>query len=133
MSYNESLMSNSNYPPMSQSEWDSAPWNEESIPEKDFDLIVCQTLSKQVDVTTSDYNPEYDEEDGSIFCDTSETSWKEVYADNKHYTPLELIGLFGRYIDDLLNDIVTTPRSPSFLKILKQECKGWQEEEIDFN
>ena len=32
MSYNESLNGNSNYPPMSQSEWDNAPWNQVDNP-----------------------------------------------------------------------------------------------------
>ena len=34
MSYNESLRADSNYPPMSQSDWDRAPWNEVELPPK---------------------------------------------------------------------------------------------------
>ena len=55
MSYNESLNSNSNYPPMSQSEWDSAPWNEVELPPKDVEVTVSITLSKTMKVPVTDY------------------------------------------------------------------------------
>lgn len=55
MSYNESLNSNSNYPPMSQSEWDSAPWNEVELPPKDVEVTVSITLSKTMKVPVIDY------------------------------------------------------------------------------
>ena len=40
MSYNESLRANSNYPPMSQSDWDRAPWNEVEQPPKDIEVTI---------------------------------------------------------------------------------------------
>lgn len=43
MSYNESLRSDSNYPPMSQSEWDNAPWNEET---EEVEVTVLVSLEK---------------------------------------------------------------------------------------
>ena len=43
MSYNESLRSDSNYPPMSQSEWDNAPWNEET---EEVEVTVFVSLEK---------------------------------------------------------------------------------------
>ena len=55
MSYNESLNSNSNYPPMSQSEWDSAPWNEVELPPKDVEVTVSITVSKTMKVPVTDY------------------------------------------------------------------------------
>ena len=55
MSYNESLNSNSNYPPMSQSEWDRAPWNEVELPRKDVEVTVSITLSKTMKVPVTDY------------------------------------------------------------------------------
>ena len=55
MSYNESLNSNSNYPPMSQSEYDRAPWNEVELPPKDVEVTVSITLSKTMKVPVTDY------------------------------------------------------------------------------
>ena len=50
MSYNESLRSDSNYPPMSQSEWDRAPWNEEQEVEVEVTVLVSieKTLTLRV-------------------------------------------------------------------------------------
>ena len=69
MSYNESLNSNSNYPPMSQSEWDSAPWNEVELPPKDVEVTVSITVSRTMKVPVTDYT--IDEEGGIDFsnCD----------------------------------------------------------------
>ena len=55
MSYNESLNSNSNYPPMSQSDWDRAPWNEVELPPKDVEVTVSITLSRTMKVPVTDY------------------------------------------------------------------------------
>ena len=55
MSYNESLNSNSNYPPMSQSEWDNAPWNEVELPPKDVEVTVSITVSRTMKVPVTDY------------------------------------------------------------------------------
>lgn len=55
MSYNESLNSNSNYPPMSQSEYDRAPWSEKEYPPKDVEVTVSITISRTMKVPVTDY------------------------------------------------------------------------------
>ena len=69
MSYNESLNGNSNYPPMSQSEWDNAPWNQVDSPEKEIEVTVSVTLSKTVRISVSDYEitDSGKDEDGEYF------------------------------------------------------------------
>lgn len=71
MSYNESLNSNSNYPLMSQSEWDNAPWNQEENPEREIEVTVSVTLSKTIKVKVSDYDiiNSGKDEDGEYFED----------------------------------------------------------------
>lgn len=71
MSYNESLNSNSNYPLMSQSEWDNAPWNQEENPEREIEATVSVTLSKTIKVKVSDYDiiNSGKDEDGEYFED----------------------------------------------------------------
>ncbi len=46
MSYNLSLRSDSNYPPMSQNEWNRAPWNQAKTPEENFNIAVSYNFSK---------------------------------------------------------------------------------------
>ena len=71
MSYNESLNNNSNYPLMSQSEWDNAPWNQEENPEREIEVTVSVTLSKTIKVKVSDYDiiNSGKDEDGEYFED----------------------------------------------------------------
>ena len=136
MSYNESLNNNSNYPLMSQFEWDSAPWNQNDPEEKEFEVTVSQTLSKSTTVTTSDYIPggyfpetEWDI-DGyhTITChepdDTSDTDWKKAY-NNEHYTPLGLIQEFKEMLEK------NTPIPETRRKHLIDECMNWIEDDLE--
>ena len=136
MNYNESLNNNSNYPLMSQSEWDNAPWNQSDPEEKEFEVTVSQTLSKSTTVTTSDYIPggyfletEWDI-DGyhTITChepdDTSDTDWKKAY-NNEHYTPLGLIQEFKEMLEK------NTPIPETRRKHLIDECMNWIEDDLE--
>ena len=136
MSYNESLDKNSNYPLMSQSEWDNAPWNQSDPEKKEFEVTVSQTLSKSTTVTTSDYIPggyfpetEWDI-DGyhTITChepdDTSDTDWKKAY-NNEHYTPLGLIQEFKEMLEK------NTPIPETRRKHLIDECMNWIEDDLE--
>ena len=106
MSYNESLSPNSNYPAMSQSQWDSAPFNEPDVPEKEFDVTISQTLSKSTSIYTQDYQPEYDEENGHVYADTSQTDWKKAYNDAA-MTPLDIIQSAEKIAKALLEECKT--------------------------
>ena len=136
MSYNESLNNNSNYPLMSQSEWDNAPWNQNDPEEKEFEVTISQTLSKSTTVTTSDYIPggyfpetEWDI-DGyhTITChepdDTSNTDWRSAY-NNEHYTPLGLIQEFKEMLEK------NTPIPETRRKYLIDECMNWIEDDLE--
>lgn len=76
MSYNESLNPNSNYPEMSQSEWDRAPWNQEDNPEEEIEVTISMTLSKNVKIKVTDY---IKDEDGNI--DYSDCNLREAVMD----------------------------------------------------
>lgn len=139
-------MIESGYYPMGAEYDSSAPYNQEEVPDIDFDLTCSQCLSKTVEVTTNDYLPgstevEYEREpDGSYSSttyagvpDTSDTDWEEAYHDNDHYTPLQLIELFKRFLDDKLTGKNTVPNSTSYLKRIKAECEGWVEDDVDYS
>lgn len=130
MSYNESLSPNSNYPPMSQSEWDNAPWNEVSLPEKDFEVTVSQTLSKSTSVTIDNYALYKDEEDGHCYYETDDVNWKEEYHENDHYTPLQLIELFKTHLENELQ-LADNQKEKNYCKYLIKECSDWIEDEME--
>lgn len=130
------------YPP--GAEYDpNAPYNESVIPEKDFEVTCCQTLSRTVNVYTDNYIPGCcgcDYEDGVAIGwndpdDTSNTNWAEEYHDNDHYTPLQLINLFKRALSDELNTILNEhpdKKREKYLRHLIEECSDWCEDDIEY-
>lgn len=108
----------------------NAPYNEVSVPEEDFDVVISQTLSKTTTVTTDSYNPYFDEEDGHVYADTENTNWSEEYSRNDHYTPLELIELFKKHLEAELAK-AEDAREKEKLQDLIDECSGWEEDDIE--
>ena len=137
------MYDNYNYPAGADNEM--APWNEESIPEKDFDVTCSQSLSKTVTVTTNNYIPgasgvDYEPDDEGGYCavgwrdpdDTSDTDWAEEYHANDYHTPLQLIELFKRYLEHMIDDKVQVSTSASYIKHLIEECDNWSEDETEY-
>ena len=128
------MYDNYNYPP--GADGPDAPWNQEDTPEKEFEVTISQTLSKNTTVCTADYCPggcyqetEWDI-DGchTVACyepdDTSDTDWKAAY-NNEHYTPLGLIQEFKEMLEK------NTPISESRRKHLIEECMNWIEDDLE--
>lgn len=113
----------------------SAPWNREETPEMKFNILVSQTLSKTVGVTTDDYIPLIEqEEDTGVYedyADTDETDWKKVLDNSEHYTPLELIELFKEYLKEFRQETKALNYHPSFIEHLISECESWVEDELE--
>lgn len=109
MSYNESLKSNSNYPPMTQSQWDEAPFNVVDPPEKEVTACCSQSLSKSVNIS-ADYD-EYNED----FIDL-EYDYKQ-----QHETPLKIIEKFKEALEK--------GELPKNKEYWIDECKGWTNDE----
>jgi hypothetical protein len=126
--YNESLNPNSNYPMMTQREWEEAPWNEVEPDSRSFKVSISQTLSKSTKVSTSDYVEEVDEEDGHTYIYTEDTDWEEAYK-GYHYTPLELIEEFKKFLElELVRFGEVKDRSK--IEALIKECEDWVEDDI---
>lgn len=120
------------------------PWSEPIVPEEEFEITCSQSLSRTVTVTTNNYIPgasgvdcEPDGEGGVYTShwnddpDTSDTNWAEEYHDNDYHTPLQLIQLLGKILEeDLKNGI--HHRSPKYTESLIAECKGWIEDETEY-
>lgn len=123
-------MRDRDYYPSGAYEDASAPYNQVDPPEKEFNLTVSQTLSKSVEIVTDNYIPEVDYETGHVYVNTSETNWREVYEERGH-TPLQLIQLFKRYLQNMLDDKVTVSKSPSCINLLIEECDNWVEDDCE--
>ena len=105
------------------------PWSEPVIPEREFDVLVSQTLSRNTSIYTDDYCPEFDEEDGRTYANTEETDWKKAYQ-NVAMTPLEIIGAAKKIAKALLEQGQTRV-GDVYLKSLVKECEGWNEDELE--
>lgn len=126
-------MNESGYYPAGAEHDSRAPWNEVDIPKKEFDVFISQTLSKTTNVTTNDYKVDfaYDGEPDDAYADvdTSETNWKEAYNDNNHYTPLELINILKKYLEEAIvnqSDKTVIRRMRNIIA----ECDNWTEDDL---
>ena len=131
------------YPP--GAEFDSnAPYNEVKVPDKDFDVTCCQTLSKTVTITTNNYIPgasgvDYEPDDEGGYCavgwqdpdDTSDTNWADEYHDNDYHTPLQLIELFKQHLENDLNRMGEV-KNKRWIKHLIEECSNWTEDDTEY-
>lgn len=107
----------------------NAPYNEVVVPDKTFDVLISQTLSKNTDVTTNDYTPIFDEECGP-YVDTEYTDFENAYME-EHMTPLQLIEKFKEFLTKHLPDPVVDLAEHKRWKKLISECENWVEDEIE--
>jgi len=124
----------------------NSPWNQVENPEEEFNVTIVETLSKDVTIHTSNYQLEkdYDEDDNSMrdYIDSSDTNWKEEYK-KQGCTAIETIIAVKVYLEEVrleqLKDIAycrkLTQEEQRELKVVKdliEQCKGWQQDEIEF-
>ena len=138
-------MSEADYYPMGAYRDPSAPYNQSDIPEEEFEVTCSQSLSRTATVWTDNYIPgasgvdwETDDE-GHPYAsgwhddpDTSDTNWAEEYHDNDHYTPIQLIELFRRHLENELNNSDIPQNRINKYKHLIEECEGWTEDETEY-
>lgn len=105
-----------------------APYNEVSVPDHEFDVEVQVTLSNSTIVTTNDYIPEFDEEDGRMYTDTSSTDWGKAYEESCYSIPQML-----EELKVLLEEKIADPncKKKTRYKNMLHDCKGWTVEEIE--
>lgn len=122
MSYNGSLNPNNNYPIMTQSQWDSAPFNQADLPEETFDTTVSYCLSRDAPVTTDDY----EDEDGKlVMCSPNE-------AYETRYKSMENIIDFAREAALYFLEHKDYKVRPKFtLQKMVDSCIGWTVDEFN--
>lgn len=135
-------MDNYNYP--WGADTDDAPWNEPTIPDKEFEIQVSQTLVKTCDVVTDKYIPgasgvDYDSDDegGCVAIgwqepdDTSDVDWEKEYKD-QHYTILELLAELENMAKKELESISPKSSRGRELKNIIEECQGWELDDSEY-
>ena len=115
MSYRDDFMGN--YPPGAAND-PNAPWNEKDPPEKLFGITVSCSLSKDVDVTSIDYDPLNDE----LNC-----PWDD-YTESE-YTPSEIIEFAKQCAEYMLSNKDYKVKSKYGLKKMIDSCTGWNIDE----
>ena len=76
-------------------------------------VTVHQTLRRTELIKTDDYEGDY--------FDTNNTDWAKAFTLNRHYTALELIRIFQKYLENNNGS-----------KYLIEECKSFSEEDINY-
>ena len=94
-----------------------APWNKEDSPEKLFNVTVSCSLSKDVDVTSIDYDSN----------DVLECPWNDYVA--SEYTPSEIIEFAKKCAEYMLSNKDFKVKSKYGLKKMIDSCTGWNTDE----
>lgn len=125
-------MSEADYYPAGAYSDPNAPYNEPVIPELDFDIDVEFVMSKTVTVTTNDYAPEYDDEDGREYANTENTDWEQAYDNNGHLTIAEMLQELESYVKDDMTKTAPNSGKGLYLKRVLESCQGWEVKEKTF-
>lgn len=108
----------------------SAPWNQNSLPEKEIEVMVSITLSKPVKISVDDYSINVDEtEDGQYLqYDFSDCNLEEAVK-NQIALPQDL----AEYIDNILkyDEPFKGANIPKHLKDAIEDCKGWNVDDYE--
>lgn len=124
---NPSAFSGSNYPLMSQTEWDSAPFNMNDLEDnepQEIEVTVSMTLSKTVKIKVTDYEftVSKDEDNNPIIdydfsqCDLKEAVKKQVSLPSDTY--------------DRLSNVVILSEDNKSIKAL-QDLKDWTVDDFE--
>lgn len=108
---------------------ENAPFNEQIIQEQDFDVCVTQTLVKETTISTDQYRPEYDEENGHTYANTDNTDWKDAYQEVA-CTPIMLIDVCKK-IAQWAIDNGTKRIDGMWLPRIVEECDDWEVNETN--
>ena len=125
-------MSEADYYPAGAYSDPNAPYNEPIIPERDFDIDVEFVMSKTVTVTTNDYAPEYDDEDGREYANTENTDWEKAYDNSGHLTIAEMLQELESYVKDDMTKTAHNSGKGRYLQRVLESCQGWEVKEKTF-
>lgn len=117
-----------------------APWNEHENVERDVNVLISSSLSKETVISTTDYESEewddYEDDDetihhyGGTWYYFDNCDFKKEY-NSQHLTPLELINEFSAFLTKYMPDPVVDMKKYRKFQHLLKECEGWIEDETE--
>lgn len=120
----------SNYP--AGADTPDAPWNQWEPDDREFDVTVSVTITKETRLTTKDYYVEFDEENGRKYYITDDTDWDKAYNNCEPSVP-EMLEELKTYIKKELeeNKSIDYQRKCKLQRML-DASEGWEIEETYF-
>lgn len=142
MSFNESRMPNSNYPLMSQSDWDRAPWNQVDPEPIEVNCYVSYSMSRALPIMVNTYAIERDEysQDYNFDC----TDFNEEFENDEDALGipklLETLGELAEEKIELLQEELQLTKLPSMKRRIRNDLdfynnvlkcsKGWDVDDM---
>lgn len=115
----------SDYLPLGATHDLRAPYNQCDVKPTERDIVVEFTLSKLTPTSTTNYYCEGDEYEG-FYEVLEDVDWRDEY-NNQHYTPLELIDMYKKELEEKKKTLSNTYQIRQIEKIIA-ECESWDEE-----
>lgn len=108
-----------------------APYEERTIPDKEFDVEVSYLIRKSTKVKTDDYDIERDDFERQAFLNTELTDWESAYEES-HFTIKEMLVELRRYVENEMCNVLPSSRHGQRLKRLLDDVQGWEVVESEF-
>lgn len=125
------MYDNYNYPPGADTS--DAPWNQPTIPDKEFEVSVQETLCRISEIVTDNYIPGYRDEEGYWEDDdTSDTDWEKEYKE-QHHTILQLLAELKEMAEKELKTLSKADYKREWkLKSIIEDCEGWELDDSEY-
>lgn len=102
-----------------------APYEERTIPYKEFDVEVSYLIRKSTKVITDDYDIERDDFERQAFINTELTDWESAYNET-HFTIKEMLDELRKYVEMDMRLAEPCSGNGRYLKRLYDDLQNWE-------
>lgn len=102
-----------------------APYEERTIPDKEFDVEVSYLIRKSTKVITDDYDIEHDDFERQAFINTELTDWESAYEET-HFTIGEMLDELRRYVEKDMCNVAPCSGQGRHLERLYNDLQNWE-------
>lgn len=102
-----------------------APYEERTIPDKEFDVEVSYLIRKSTKVKTDDYDIERDDFERQAYIDTELTDWESAYEET-HFTIKEMLDELRKYVEFELITVEPHSSHCRYLERLYDDLQNWE-------
>ena len=117
-------MSERDYYPAGAYDDPNAPWNEHENPEREFDLEVCESVTRKATITTTGYGLYFDDEAGHDYVETDNIEWEDEYNEQYWSIP-ELLDQMRALIEKWKPESMSRGEKNLYQRII-DESNGWE-------